>query len=172
MGFKKTSATITVSNRLEQTVADDFAELELDLPLDTLNNEIFVVLAVDFGLAPSDIDPSLDTSAVQCQLSTTRQGRISGMETSQVICRGENAVSFATTPAGDSVAVPFTHMSNDTPTSDLPYIGLIATPNAYLAIDSQGQNSVKAVAMRIWGYRAKADAATYAALVQSEVLSS
>ena len=62
-------------------------------------------------------------------------------------------------------------MSNDTPIGDLDYMGIIATPNCYLSVDSDECKSKKAVAMRMWGYRAKADAATYAALVQSEVLS-
>lgn len=171
MGFKKTSATITVSNRIEQTAPDTYTQLELDLPLDTLNNEIFVVLAIDFALAPSDIDlVGGASSATFCQLSSTSQTGISGLENSNILARGENAVSFATDGAGN-VAVPFSHMSNDTPTGDVDYIGIIATPSCYLAIDSTGQATNKAVALRMWGYRAKADAATYAALVQSEVLS-
>ena len=171
MGFKKTSSTITVSNRIEQTAVDTYTQLELDLPLDTLNNEIFVVLAIDFALAPSAIDIAGGAnSATFCQLSVTSQTGITGLENSNILARGENAVSFGTDAAGN-VAVPFSHMSNDTPTGDVDYIGIIATPNCYLAVDSTGQVSAKAVAMRMWGYRAKADAATYAALVQSEVLS-
>ena len=171
MGFKQTSGIISVSNRVEQPGIDDFGQLELDLPLDTLNNEIFVVLAIDFALSPSDVDETGNNSATLCQLSTTSQTAITGIENSNVLARGENAVSCSITGAGILGVAPFTHMSNDTPTGDLDYMGIIATPNCYLAVDSSNQATVKSVAMRMWGYRAKADAATYAALVQSEVLS-
>jgi hypothetical protein len=42
----------------------------------------------------------------------------------------------------------------------------------FLAIDAFNASQITDVAIRVYGYRAKADAATYAALVQSEVLSS
>lgn len=169
MGFKQTSSTISVSNRVESANGVDFTQLELDLPLDTLNNEIFVVLAIDFALSPPDAIAAVDT-ATQCQLSTTSQTQITGLENSNVLARGENAIQAAAFGAPGS-GVGFTHMSNDTPTGDLDYMGIIATPNCYLAVAGTNNTNPKSVAMRMWGYRAKADAATYAALVQSEVLS-
>ncbi|GAI60645.1 unnamed protein product, partial [marine sediment metagenome] len=51
------------------------------------------------------------------------------------------------------------------------YIALIATNNFFVQLLGAGNIAVKDVAGRVWGYRAKADSATYAALVQSEVLS-
>lgn len=169
MGFKKTSGIIAVSNRVESGTGNTFTQLELDLPLDTLNNEIFVVLAIDFALSPPDALSGLDT-ATQCQLSTTNQTGITGLEHSNILARGENAIQAAGFGTG-AAGVGFTHMSNDTPTGDLDWMGIIATPNCYLAVDGYNNIAPKSVAMRMWGYRAKADAATYAALVQSEVLS-
>lgn len=172
MGFKKTSGVIAISNRVETSATDTYTQLELDLPLDTLNNEIFVVLAVDFGLAAPDMDTTTPgDSTVFCQLAVTSQDRIYGLEKSSILARGENHITYGEAN-NVPVAVAFSHMSNDTPTGDLDYMGIVATPNCYLGIDSAGNKSQKAVAMRMWGYRAKADAATYAALVQSEVLSS
>jgi len=51
------------------------------------------------------------------------------------------------------------------------YIGIIATDNAFLQIEGDGNGNPKACRVRIYGYRAKASASVYAALVQSEVLS-
>jgi hypothetical protein len=53
----------------------------------------------------------------------------------------------------------------------LEYIGIVATNDMFLSIEGRGNSAAKAVGCRVWGYRAKADAAIYAALVQSEVLS-
>ena len=54
---------------------------------------------------------------------------------------------------------------------EIDYIALIATNNFFVACQGIGNLNVKAVNGRLWGYRARADASTYAALVQSEVLS-
>ena len=51
------------------------------------------------------------------------------------------------------------------------YIGLIATNNFFVSVQGANNIAAKGVNGRLWGYRAKADATTYAALVQSEVLS-
>jgi hypothetical protein len=63
-------------------------------------------------------------------------------------------------------------MSGETPTADLDYIQIIATSNFFVQIQGNGNGGVKAMSGRLWGYRARADASAYAALVQSEVLSS
>jgi hypothetical protein len=52
------------------------------------------------------------------------------------------------------------------------YIGIIATPNFVLAanfVTTAGGASNRAVWARVTGYRAKADADTYAALVTEEI---
>ena len=167
MAFKKTSSIIAVSNRVETSAPNTFTQLEMDLALDPLNNEVFVVLAVDFALAPPSAVAATDTTTL-CQLSTTSFTGIAGMEQSNIIARGENHISAAGYVDG---GVGFSHMSNDTPTGDLDYIGIVATPNMYLAVDSLACTAVKACAVRVWGYRARLDSAGYAALVQSEVLS-
>ena len=53
----------------------------------------------------------------------------------------------------------------------LDYVALIATNNFFVQIQGSGNAGAKSVAGRVYGYRARADASTYAALVQSEVLS-
>ena len=68
--------------------------------------------------------------------------------------------------------VSFVRTSLDTPPAALDYIGIIATDNFFVAINSANNVNAKGMNGRLWGYRARADASTYAALVQSEVLSS
>ena len=51
------------------------------------------------------------------------------------------------------------------------YIGIVATSNMHLNILGNGNISTKGADVRVYGYRAKMDAAGYAALVQSQVLS-
>ena len=54
MGFKKTSDTIAVSFLQTESAANTFTQDEIALQLDVLNNEIFVVLAVDIDLEAPD----------------------------------------------------------------------------------------------------------------------
>ena len=54
----------------------------------------------------------------------------------------------------------------------MEYLDIIATPDFFLNVQGSGNTGRMSVAAKVYGYRAKADASTYAALVQSEVLSS
>jgi len=61
----------------------------------------------------------------------------------------------------------------DVPDTDVPYIAIIATSDFFVGGTDNALNLNNLNGQfKIYGYRAKADAATYAALVQSEVLSS
>ncbi len=57
------------------------------------------------------------------------------------------------------------------PPATLDYLGIIATNDFFVQIKGDGNASAKKVQGKLYGYRAKATADIYAALVQSEVLS-
>ena len=65
----------------------------------------------------------------------------------------------------------FARAANESYTGELDYIALIATNNFFVQVQGTANAGAKGVNGRVWGYRAKADSSTYAALVQSEVLS-
>ena len=62
-------------------------------------------------------------------------------------------------------------MASDTPASNLDYIAIVATNDFFLNIEGTNNTGPKGANARMYGYRARADAAIYAALVQSEALS-
>ena len=55
--------------------------------------------------------------------------------------------------------------------SNVPQLGIIATNNFFIQVEGTANLGGKTVTGKLYGYRAKADSATYAGLVQSEVLS-
>tara|TARA_Y100001973_G_C5178598_1_gene323518 strand:+ start:742 stop:1284 length:543 start_codon:yes stop_codon:yes gene_type:complete len=169
MALKVTSEPIQISFRVEQDAVDTFKEARVDLQLNPLDQEVMLVYAID--VAPSPPDNALAMCSTFAQVSTTSQTAISGLETPSVLCRAERSITFGSDAAGN-VAVAFEHMAGETPQADLDYIGIISTNDFYVQIDSANCIGVKAVAGRMWCARARADAATYAALVNSEVLSS
>jgi len=168
MGFKKTSELIAISYNVTESAANTFTEDEIALQLDVLNNEIFVVLAVDINLSVPDAVVNLDTSSDGSVTSTSSAvvGKLSNTNT--IATARDHIQAF---PAPSTSGVAFSRAAMETYTGDLDYIALIATNNFFVQIQGTGNLTAKGANGRIWGYRAKADASTYAALVQSEVLS-
>lgn len=167
MGFKKTSELIAVSFGLTETAPNVFTQEEIALQLDVLNNEIFVVLAVDLDLTSPDAIAATNTNTTGCITSTTQTAITSLSNTNTMAVARQSIRSAGFVDGG----VSFDRMSNSTPTGDLDYIALIATNNFFIQVEGANNIGAKSLSGRIWGYRAKADSSTYAALVQSEVLS-
>jgi hypothetical protein len=167
MGFKKTSDTLAISFGVTELAPSTFIQGEIALQLDVLNNEIFVVLGVDLDVANPDALAGVDTD-VRASLSSTSQTAIANLSSTNCIATAREAIRAAGFVDG---GVGFARAAETTPFGDTPYISLIATNNFFLQLQGLGNIGPKNVVGRLWGYRARADASTYAALVQSEVLS-
>jgi len=166
MGFKKTSALIAISFGLDESALNTFTEEEIALQLDVLNNEIFVVLAADINVASPDVTGG-SNSSTRGSISSTSFTTMPTLANTNTIAVAQEAIrSDAPTNA-----VSFIRNASESYTGDLDYISLISTNNFFVQCEGNGNIAAKNVRGRIWGYRAKADASTYAALVQSEVLS-
>jgi hypothetical protein len=168
MGFKKTSDTIAISFGLAEAGANTFIQEEIALQLDVLNNEIFVVLAADLDLTPPDALAGV-TTATTASVSTTSQATLTTLSNSNCIVVARDSIQAAGFVDG---GVAFSREADSSYTGDVDYISLISTNNFFVQLQGTGNANPKNVTGRLWGYRARADASTYAALVQSEVLSS
>ena len=168
-GLKSTSSPIQISARAVEAVAGTLAETEIQLSLNPLDNEVFVVTQVNLDV---DAPDSVAATSTRCQasLSTTTRATVGTIADQNVLAAADRQIicNSGMTPDGgipfDREDPTFTALSED-------YIGIIATDNAFLQVVSTGGGNVKNARVRIYGYRAKASASVYAALVQSEVLS-
>lgn len=162
-GLKETSSVVAVSAGLIESAANTFTEGQVDLNLDPLNNEVFVVLAVDINPSPPDFVAGTDTTT-RCSVSTTSRSALGTIANSNVLAESRLDIKDG--------RCTFTRLAGESPTAFLDYIGIIATNDFFIQL--QGSNNTDAAFsnVRVWGYRARADASIYAALVQSEVLSS
>ena len=167
MGFKKTSETIAVSFAVTELAPNTFIQDEIALQLDVLNNEIFVVLAIDLNVTPPDAIATVDTDTF-ASVSSTSQLAITSLGNTNTLAVARDSIR-----AGGFVdgGVGFSRSAEETYAANVDYIGLIATNNFFIQLKGTANLVPKNVAGRVWGYRAKADSSTYAALVQSEVLS-
>ena len=166
-GLKQTSSVVSVSSRVQETAPSTYTQEQISLDLDPLNNEVFVVLACDLNPQFPDALAGTDTNVQAC-VSTTSRTNMGFIEDSNVIASSSTGIRAAGFVDG---GVGFSQMALETPPATLEYIGIIATNDFFLAVEGDQNLSVKAVGCRLWGYRARADASIYAALVQSEVLS-
>ena len=166
MGFKKTSETIAISFGVTESALNTFTQGEVALQLDILNNEIFVVLAVDLDNQVPDCVAGTSTS-VSSSICSTSQTAVQRLDNTNCIATAQLAIQADVPTNG----VAFARGALESYQGDVSYIALIATNNFFCQVAGFGNLGAKSVSGRVWGYRAKADSATYAALVQSEVLS-
>jgi hypothetical protein len=166
-GLKSTSSVVAVGFSVTESAPNIFTEEQIDLALDPLNNEVFVVLAINLEGSSPDAIAATNTS-VSASVTTVTQTALAPLSNSNCLTR-----IFERTRAQGYVdgGVAFSSQAMETPPAILDYIGIIATNNFFCGV--QGENNIAAKTMtgKLYGYRARADASVYAALVQSEVLS-
>jgi len=167
-GLKQTSSQIVISSLITEAGANTFTERQIDLQLNVLDREVFVVTAVDLDPQLPDAQAGLDT-ATEGSLSSTSRATIGFISDTNVIAAstlGIRAAGFVDGGVGFQQAHP------DTPAgSDMDYVAIIATNDFFLQVQGVANVGAKNMSARVWGYRAVADAATFAALTQSELLS-
>ena len=167
-GLKETSSVVSISALVGEPAPNTFTQSQVDLNLDPLNNEVFVVLAIDLNLTPPDALATVDTST-RGSISTTSRTAMGTIADSNVLA--ESSLNIQAAGFADG-GVGFTRLAGETPTAMLDYIGIIATNDFFIQVEGANNAIPKFGTARVWGYRARADASIYAALVQSEVLSS
>lgn len=147
--------------------ANTFTQASVDLQLNPLDNEVFVVTGIDIDVDAPDATAATDT-AVRMSLTTTSQTALPSLANSNCMARKSLRIQAAGFADG---GVGFEEAAGDTPPATLDYIAIIATNDFFLQIEGVANGGAKSGACKVYGYRARADSAVYAALVQSEVLS-
>ena len=166
MALKKTSETIAISFGVSETAPNTFTQGEIDLQLDVLNNEVFVVESIDLQTQAPDAVAATDTTS-RSSLTTTSQTAIQSLSNTNCLAAQTLTIQAAGFVDG---GVGFEQTSSDA-FSVVSYLGIIATNNFFVQVQGTANVGGRTVVGKLYGYRARADASTYAALVQSEVLS-
>lgn len=166
-GLKQTSATVAIGFSLTESAANTFTQGSVDLNLSPLDNEVFVVQSINMEAEMPDAQAGTD-SAVITSLTTTSQTAVSTLANSN--CMATKAVYIRAAGFLDG-GVGFMTGESETSPAQLEFLGIIATNDFFVQVIG-GQNSLaKGVSGKLYGFRARADASIYSALVQSEVLS-
>lgn len=168
-GLKASSSPIQISASVTEAVAGTFAFQEIDLTLNVLDNEVFVVTQLNIDVEAPDSVAGLST-LVTSTLSTTQRTSVGSIANANVLgqARREIICNAGMTPDG---GIPFDREDPLFAAISEDYLGIVATNSMFLNIAGLNNGNVKNAVVRVYGYRARADASTYAALVQSELLS-
>ena len=164
-GLKQTSSAVAIGFSVDEPAANTFAQSQVDLNLSPLDREVFVVLAINLDPFTPECILGTDTK-VESSLTTTSQTGVANLSNSNCLAASGN---FVKSSAGSSVA--FQSLGAETPPSTLDYIGIIATNDFFVQVKGTGNVGARGMDGKLYGYRARASADIYAALVQSEVLS-
>ena len=165
-GLKQTSSVVAIGFSTTESAPNTFTQSQTDLNLSPLDREVFVVLAINMDPVAPDALSGLDTQ-VNCALTTTRQTIVQNLSNSN--CLSTAVLDIRAGAPGEMVS--FTRNGLETTPAVLDYIGIIATNDFFVSIQGTQNVGAKFVSGKLYGYRARADADIFAALVQSEVLS-
>ena len=165
-GLTKTSETVAIGFSVAESAANTFTQASVDLNLSPLDREVFVVTAINLDPTPPDALAGINTR-VNTALSTTSQTAVPNLDNAN--CLSTANIFFRAAGLVDGVAV-YSTMAEQPPAT-LDYLGIIATNDFFIQVEGAGNASAKSVFGKLYGYRAKANADIYSALVQSEVLS-
>ena len=166
-GLKASSSQIVISGSASELIAGTMVQAQVDLQLNVLDREVFVVTSVDIDTEAPDGIAATDTS-VAASLSTTNRTTVGSLADSNVMARSLLSISGA---GYLDTGVGFQQVHPETPMTNMDYVAIISTNDFFCQIQGTGNVTTKSTTFRVWGYRAIADASTFAALTQSELLS-
>ena len=166
-GLTQTSSVVSIGFNASEPAPSTFSQTSVDLNLSPLDREVFVVLAVNLDPFTPDAIAGVDT-LVRSSLTTTSQTAIQEISESNCLATAVNVIRAAGFVDG---GIGFQTLGAETPPATLEYIGIIATNDFFVQVEGTGNAQLKQVNGKLYGYRARADASIFAALVQSEVLS-
>lgn len=168
-GLKATSSPIQIGEFVAETAANTFNSSTIDLTLNVLDNEVFVVTQLNLDVEAPDSVTGV-TTQTSASLSTTARTTVGSIADQNVLGQARRTIVTNAAMTADG-GIPFDREDPLFAAISEDYLGIVATNNMFLNIQGLNNGNPKGVSCRVYGYRAKADAATYAALVQSELLS-
>ena len=166
-GLTSPSSPIVVSFSVAESAPNTYTENRIDLQLNVLDREVFVVTGINLDLLPPDAVPGTDTRT-RGQLAATSQATIGSLSTSNIFAISRDDIRAAGYVDG---GVPFSAMFGESPAIGMDYLNILATNDFFIGVEGDGNLGAKAMTGKLYGFRAVADGATFAALTQSELLS-
>jgi hypothetical protein len=166
-GLKETSGLIIVGFNQTESALNTFTQARIDLQLNVLDREVFVVYGVQMDISPPDAQAAVNSSTFS-SISNTSRTTVGNIGSPNVLAASGSQIKA---DAAGGFGVGFEFASADAPATQLEYLGIIATNDFFVQIEGANNLGAKTTSGRIYGVRAVAEASVFAALTQSELLS-
>ena len=112
-GLKETSGLITIGFSVNETVPNTMAEDRIDLQLNVLDREVFIVYGLSMDISPPEMIQGVNT-ATFASISTTSRTTVGNLSNSNVLATAGNQIESDATGA-----VGFSYSSADAPATQL-----------------------------------------------------
>lgn len=166
-GLKQTSAPLVISFEVTESAVNTFTQEQIAMQLNVLDREVMVVTGINLDVIPPNGIAGVDT-IVNGSLSATSRTATGDLSDTNVLAIARDSISSA--GYADS-GVPFSASWGETPAAGMDYLQIISTNDFFIQVEGANNLAPKAMRGKLFCYRAVADADTFAALVQSELLS-
>ncbi len=166
--YKITSDPFFVNGSVTETAANAFTQVEISLPLDSLNQEGILVHAVYFESSSPELIANL-SSRVNLQVTSTSKTGLVGANDANLIAQRTLVTSGGAAEFSGPHIIDF--IGQDAPYQESDNLMIVATDNVWFSIQGANQTSAKSGTFRMVCSRVKLDAAAYAALVTNELSS-
>ncbi len=166
--YKVTSDPFYINGNHTQVVIDAFEQVQISSPLDSLNREGLLVHAVYFESSTPDSVPAVQ-SRLTMQLTSTSKTAMVGANDANLLAARQIQITGGAAEFSGPHVIDMIH--NTDSYSDKIVLGIVATDDLFLAIDSNNQAAVKGCNFRAVCSRVKLTADAYAALVTNELSS-
>lgn len=167
-GIKKTSAPIVISFEVTESAPNAFTQAQVAMQLNVLDREVMVITGCDLDVGTPDGLAGVNTST-RGSLSTTSRTTVGSLADTNVIAVSSDSIRAA--GFVDS-GVGFNSSFGETPAAGMEYLNIISTNDFFIQVQGTGNLLAKPMRGKLYCFRGVADSATFAALVQSELLSS
>ena len=175
MALKKSSALMNLGGQVTLVDGAGFTQSVINLPLDALNREIFVVTDIQVDHNPGLLfDAALGgTQEIQGQATMNTQTGLLGINNPDCIGRfGARTIQGGAGNLGAGAALYHANPDETSSGTQSDYLSIVATPDFFVGgvfATTTGGGPNRTVNIRLTGYRAIADTGTYSALIAQQI---
>ena len=166
MGLKQITDLVNIGGTVTESAVNVFTETQIGINLSPVNRQVFVITDVSFTSSEPQVLAGITTSVTYQVTKTTQNGTI-GANNPDLISRGQKFL-FAGAAEHTWAETDFGGPQQSTGGRN-DYLMILATEDAFISVQGSANLAVRQADCRLTGYFATADAATYQALVLSEL---
>jgi hypothetical protein len=175
MALKKASALMNLGGVVTLTDGGGFTQSRVNLPLDALNREVFVVTDIQLDYNPGLLfDAAVGgTQEIAGQISMNTQVAMLGINDPDIIGRfGARTLQGGVANPGAGTSLYHANPDETSSGTQLDHLSIVATPDFFVGgifATTTGGGPARSINIRLTGYRGIADVGTYSALIAQQI---